>query len=230
MRTRSWHPSVATATLGVLLLTGCSGSDPEPHQDQPSNTTATPAPVTPSDSAPHTGADPSASHDLSTWTAPVPPTGAEGQPRGLSITEAEVDTSNVDQVAEAFALTLLTPDARLDVSPSDVTRRAAVWAEPTYAEALRTSRPSGGGADWLALLDSDGYWSAKLTKAPALENGSLDVGPEDLTAERPYIATRTPHNIDQATEESFGVVVYLSRTSADQPWAVHEFYQEGDYE
>lgn len=219
------------AALAALLLASCSGSDSTPDTEAETSATTDSAGATDTpDRDQHTGITNTAGPDMSTWTAPVPPTGEEGQPRGLTITAAEVDAHDVDQVAEAFALTMLTPDSRLDVSPSDVTRRAAQWAEPSYAEALSASRPSGGGADWLALHANDGYWSAELTPTPALANGALDVEPTDLTAERPYIATRTPHDVEQATEESFGVVVYLSRTSPGEPWAVHEFYQEGDYE
>lgn len=167
--------------------------------------------------------------DMSTWTAPpVPPTGWGGHPpRGLTITPDGVDGQDVDEVAEAFALTMLTPDSRVDMNPSDVIRRAAHWAEPVYAEELQTSRPSWDSAETLAFHMDGGYWSAELTKAPALANGALDVGPDDLTAERPYVATRTPHSVAQASEETFDVVVYLSRTTADQAWTVHEFYQEG---
>lgn len=217
--------SAAAGLLAILLTSSCSGDDQPPSGDTATITTA-PATTEP---LPATAA-PTDVPEMSTWTAPAPPTGEQGQPRGLTIDPADVDQSDVTQTAQAFALTMLTPDSRLDLSPADVTRRAAQWAEPTYAEQLSSDRPSSGGAEWLALHANDGYWSAELTNTAAMDNGDFDPGPNDLNAEQAFIATRTPHDVDGAEEQSFAVVVYLTRTSPDASWQVYEFYQEGDFQ
>lgn len=221
--------TIAATVLAVALLgtTSCSADGDDDG--------AAPTTSTTDDTATRTEPLPDTAQvtdvpDMTTWTPPIPPTGAEGQPRGLTVDPKAVDPHDVTQVARAFALTMLTPDSRLDITPSDVSRRAAQWAEPTYAERLSAPRASSGGAEWIALHADDGYWSAELTNTAAMENGDFDPAPSDLNAEQAFMATRTPHSIDGAQEETFAVVVYLTRTSPEAPWAVYEFYQEGDFE
>lgn len=221
--TRPVLPHGATALcLAALLLAGCnsdSTSDPAPGGQGSSTSTA-------AETAASTTGAPS---DPDAFTPPVAPTGQAGQPRGLDLDADSVDVHDVDQVAQAFAATKLTPDTELDLTPADVDRRAARWMTPEYAEQLTRPRPSRGGADWLTLAEQQGYYSVRLEETAATEQGLITTSPEDLAAERPYIAHLTPHDAD-LPKQSFAIVVYLTRSDTDAPWGVYDWYQETSYE
>lgn len=224
----------AAAALTVLLVAACSGDTPDPAGTpttaDPRTTAPPPAPTDWDGRV--TGAP--TTRDLSTYTEaytpPPVPTGQEGQPRGLDLHPESVDVLDVDQVAEAFALTMLTPDTALDVTPADVHRRAARWAAQEYAATLTQPRPSSGGAQWVALAQDGGYVEAELDEHPAVRDGLITAPAEqDLTAERPYLAVLTPRQAGLPAEQT-SVIVYLTRTGPGQPWQVWDYYQEGDYE
>lgn len=212
----------------VLLLTGCSGG-PGPG----STPEGTVAPTTAGDTTPGAADTASATtaapqRDTSVITQQAAPTGQTGQPRGLDVQPETVDRADVDEVAEVFALTMLTPDTALDASTLDATRRAAQWMTPEYAAQQTAERPASGGATWLALAKNEGYWAAELAPTAATEQGLITTGPEDLNAERPYVATITARDADLPAE-SFGVVVYLTRLDTDAPWQVYDWYRETPY-
>lgn len=223
-------PAATAAALTVLLAAACSGDTPDPAGNP--TTTAAPGPTSSDWDGRVTGAP--TTRDLSSYTEPytppAAPTGQEGQPRGLDLDPESVDVLDVDQVAEAFALTMLTPDTALDVTPADVHRRAARWAAQEYAATLTQPRPSSGGAEWIALAQDEGYVEAKLGEHPAVRDGLITApAQDDLTAERPYLAALRPQHAD-LPEQQTSVIVYLTRTGPGEPWQVWDYYQEGGYE
>lgn len=211
--------------LPVFALAGCADDSAQPNGD-PNSATQSANPTDSADSAPSTQQP--GTVDLSTFSDPAP-TGIAGQPRGLDLDPASVDRSDADQVAEAFALTKLSPDTEIDITPADADRRAAEWMTDEYAESQTKPRDSTGGADWIALAANEGYQSAELADTAAMEDGLITTGPQDLTTERPYIATTTAIDAD-LPEETFAVVVYLTRTQPGADWGVYDWYQETTYE
>lgn len=202
--------------LPLLALAACStDQDPQtpPTTPTPPGSTATATPAPP------------AQPDLSTWTPEPAPSGAAGDPRGLDLDPDDVDLHDPMQVAEAFAVTMLTPDTRIDRSPADLSRRAARWASDEYAEQLRADRPAGGGAEWVALGEREGYLSVTLHTHPAVEAGLVEPTPNQLAAEVPILGTLTAHDAD-LPEREVTALVSLHRTDPDAPWRVYDWHQE----
>lgn len=212
-------------TLPVFALAGCAEDSAQPNGD-PNPATQSANPTDSEDSAPSTRQP--GTVDLSTFSDPAP-TGKAGQPRGLYIDADTVDRTDADEVARVFALTKLSPDTQIDVTPADADRRAAEWMTDEYAESQTKPRDSTGGADWIALAANEGYQSAELADTAAMQDGLITTGPEDLTAERPYIATISENGYDMP-KETFAVVVYLTRTQPGADWGVYDWYQETTYE
>lgn len=220
------HLRVVAALAAALTLSACSSAQ-EPGQPAADSASTTTPPAPGAIPAPATSTP---LPDVATWTPEPAPTGAQGQPRGLPVVVQDVDGSDVDAVAQAFALAMLTPDTDLDLTPVDTVRRAAPLMTDEYAATMTQDRPGGGGAEWITLSKNRGYIDARLQDTAATDQG-LITAPADaeLFAERPYIAVTTPQDAD-LPEQSLGVVVYLSRTAPDQPWRVYDYYQEGFYE
>lgn len=207
---------LALALTASLVLVGCSGD----------NTTA--SPTTPAEASQQATTDPAIGTaapplDVSTWTPEPAPSGQDGQPRGLDLDPAQVDQKDPIAVANAFAATILTSDASIDLSPVDADRRAARWATDDYAATLTEPRPGSGGADWLELERDSGYLSAELSEHPAVEAGLLDV--DGLVTEVPILATVTAHDADLPPRDT-SVLVTLIRTDTDQPWQVTDWYDD----
>lgn len=217
MRTRATRAGAA-GFAAALLLSACSTGDQDPRGPD-SETGASTVPRT--DVAPQDAA--------AAFTPPAVPTGQPGRPRGLDVDADTVDVNDVDQVAQAFAATKLTADTAIDIAPADVDRRAARWMSPEYADQQTQPRSSGGGAEWLSLSQNRGYYSVVLQQTAAAEQGLITTAPDALSAERPYIAQLTAHDAS-LPEQSFAVVVYLTRTDTDAPWTVYDWYQETSYE
>lgn len=220
------HRTLGVLAATALTLTACSG-DQDPRQPAAPSGDTTTSPTTGAIPAPATATPPP---DVATWTPEPAPTGAQGQPRGLPVVVEDVDGADVDAVAQAFALTMLTPDTDLDLTPVDPVRRAAALMTDEYAATMTKDRPGGGGAEWIALAKNRGYVEARLQDTAATDQGLITApASSDLYAERPYIAVVTPQDADLLAR-TFGVVVYLTRTAPDQPWRVYEYYQEGFYD
>lgn len=208
--------------LPLLAVAACAPGQDDPQTQAPTTPT-TPAPADATAAA--TSPVPPPAPDLSTWTPEAAPSGDAGSPRGLDLDAAQVDVHDHLQVAEAFAATMLTPDALIDRSPADVSRRAARWADDQYAEDLRADRPAGGGADWVALGEREGYLSLDLGTHPAVEAGLIDPDADQLSLEVPIVGTLTAHDAD-LPERDVTALVSLHRTHPDAPWRVHDWHQE----
>lgn len=208
----------ALLLLPALGLAACS-RDTGPEAP----TTPAPDPVTTTATAP----PPPPAPDLSTWTAEPAPSGATGTPRGLDLDPEDVDPQDPMQVAEAFAVTMLTPDTLIDRSPADVSRRAARWADDDYGAQLREDRPAGGGAEWVTLGQTQGHLSVQLHTHPAVEAGLVDPKTDQLTLEVPIVATVTAHGVDLPARD-VAALVSLHRTHPGAPWRVFDWHQE-DY-
>ncbi len=218
---KAYPPLITALGLTVVVMTACSGQESRQAGEEQS-TLSQAAP----DGAGSTAAQ--TRPDLATWSDPAP-TGQAGQPRGLDIDADSVDDTDVDQVADAFARTKLTPDTLIDLTPTDADRRAARWMSEEYAATQTQPRNSTGGANWLALAQNEGYQSVELADTAAVADGLVTTSPQDLNAERPYIATTTAHDAE-LPQQSFAIVVYLTRTDPDADWSVYDWYQETSYE
>lgn len=200
--------------LPLLAVAACSPQDdpqtPTTPAPEPADATTTTLPPAP---------------DLSTWTPEPAPSGQAGSPRGLDLDPAQVDVHDPIEVAEAFAATMLTPDALIDRSPADVSRRAARWADDQYADALREDRPAGGGAEWVALAERQGYLSLALDTHPAVKAGLIDPDDDQLTVEVPILGTLSAHDAD-LPDLPVTALVSLHRTQPDAPWRVYDWHQE----
>lgn len=216
----------ALLLLPLLAVAACSSTDPpESTPAQPSAGVSPTARHGPSTAT--TGAAPAApAPDLATWTPQTPAPGAAGQPRGLDLDLNQVDTGDALAVAEAFAVAMLTPDARLDRSPSDVTRRAAVLAGEPFASQLAEARASTGGQEWVALGEREGYLSVQLHTHPAVEAGLITDGETDLVADVPILATVTAHDAD-LPDRDLALLVSVQRATPGAPWQVFDWHQEG---
>lgn len=225
-RTRPRTIAAAIAATALLTIAGCSDAQEDPAgRASPTPTTsdvttgAIPAPTT-------TGPEP----EVSTFTEAPAPRGQEGVPRGLvdlGVDVEAVDGSDVDAVAYAFTAAVLTPDAAIDLSPADASRRASVLATEDYGQALAADRVARGGADWLALSEQEGYQSLLIEDTNAGAAGAFTPpAPAEVEAVRPYIVTTQPVDAPGLTPDTFSVVVFLSRTDADAPWRVFAFEQE----
>lgn len=207
--------------LPLFALAACS-TDQAPQTPLP-----TTAPTTPPGSTATAMPTPPAQPDLGTWTPEPAPSGAAGDPRGLDLDPDDVDLHDPVQVAAAFAVTMLTPDTRIDRSPADLSRRAARWASDEYAEQLRADRPAGGGAEWVALGERQGYLSVRLHTHPAVKAGLVEPTLDQLAVEVPILGTVTAHDAD-LPERELTALVSLHRTDPDAPWRVYDWHQE-DY-
>lgn len=203
--------------LLALVIAGCSSG----QQEQPtasSTANSDPGGATATTAAP--------TQEDSQWSAQPAPQGQDGTPRGLQLDPETVDTDDAFEVAAAFTTTMLTADAAIDRSPADVSRRAARWADDTYAQVLSADRAGTGGANWVALGQNQGYLTAELTEHPATEAGLVTQAPGDLATEIPILATVTAHDAD-LEPQNLAVLVSLHRTGPDAPWRVYDWTQEG---
>lgn len=175
-------PTVGRVLLLALLLMlvagGATSCSPATSNTR-SSTALTPSP------------NPSAASSMPVPPAPAAapnavPVGRAGTPRGA--VPLRVDLGDPSSVARAVAVTTWTWDARLDNSPQDAARRAAVWMTPAAAALARSVRTSGGGADWLALARRDGW-----TTATAADDTEPPPPPVDGATARRVFVTLTPH-------------------------------------
>lgn len=194
------HPQIAAglALTGALVVAGCS--DPEPP----------PVPTTPPASTAPTAVPPN-------WTPENVPTGAPGTPAGGVPDPATVDDADPDAVAVAALTAMFSMDTAIDLSPSDADRRAIPWLSEAFADGVRAGSPSGGGADWIALTEHQGY-----TVVDQVFDVSEDGAPTDSDQHvyRIYQVTYTPTGRDGWTGEPVTYYYYLTLIRADttQPW------------
>lgn len=194
-------PVLALLGAAVVLLAGCTQSA------APDGQAATNARPTPSTS--------SSRGLLSPVPSPQPvPTGQQGLPRGGFPTN--VDLSDPTAVSKAFARASFLVDTRIDVSPFDAARRAARWATPEYAAALRSAGVQPGGMRWETLVAHDGYTT--VTATPVRDDGR----PADQLrrARRGWVLTITPHGAEGWTGEPRVQIMYLTLIRTQGQWQV----------
>jgi hypothetical protein len=149
-------------------------------------------------------------------TAEGVPTGKAGEPRGGTL--ADVDEQDPDAVADAVAAAMHTYDTRLDLSPTDATRRARSLLSARMAAAVASPMPGGGGADWLDLAAHDGYTTVTVERVE-------EAGAPPDTATEAYRQRRvrvTMHGDDGWTQPArlSHVFITLTRASSSDPWRV----------
>lgn len=189
--------------LGVIFLKACSlGHDVE--RPRPADSPASVG------SSAETGANGS--------DEPVVPEASaalENAPQSENL--ASIDQANPDQVADLFARTVATIDARTDSSTSDALMRARSLMSAELAAIYESEIPSGGVALMADLAEHDGYTLVSISPV-------LDGQPEDtsITAMRGRSVTRTPMGRDGWSGEAKTLVYFLTMTFENGAWRVSQ--------
>lgn len=194
------HAHPAPLAAAVLLLAGCSASQPA------STHTSTAA----------------ASSSTTSVALPAGPTavpiGRRGTPRGPKLpTSQTVNGHNASAVAHAYAVVANTSDPRIDKSPNDGARRAAVWLTPDLAAAIRKPLPGDGGSSWAQLVATHGY-----TTATAIEMTNEEPGSPDRVTRYELVTITTHDRRGKATgqPQRFTLTITLTRQDNRSPWRI----------
>lgn len=202
-------PVVVAGCVAAVVLSGCGAPEGPTTATAPTNSSTTAGLVT------------STTRPTQTPTAPAGAsavaTGKSGRPRGLSFDAAKVDVKSATNVAQAFAVTSYTLDARLDMSPNDGPRRGLGWVSPRLRAALAGPLPGDGGAPWRALVAADGFTRVSVVEeeAEVVESGNSTSRREHLT-----VTSLDGRGKQIGQPERFVVIYDLVRAGSGQSWFV----------
>jgi len=194
----------------VTLSSGCGGHVEDLDSARSGTTASSSARTLPA----HPTTTPTTSLATTAPNAVAP--GKPGQPRGAQ--PGPVDVTSPDAVAAAVATAAWTWDTRIDTTPQDGARRAAVWMTPAEAPRGQAALTSGGGNYWTQLAQQDGWTSVTVT--PDTEPPPAATGAE--TARRVFV-TVAAHTTTGSppSDQHWTVVVALSRGEAGR-WLVSQ--------
>lgn len=191
----------------AAAVTLCSGCGVHVQDLESARPGTAPTPTSAWTSQPQPATTPTTT--LATTAPNAAPPGKPGQPRGAH--PGPVDVTSSDAVAAAVATAAWTWDTRIDTTPQDGARRAAVWMTPVEAQRSQAPLTSGGGNYWTQLAQQDGWTSVTVTQDT--EPPPAPAGGE--TARRVFVtvAAHTATGPPPA-EQHWTVVVALTRNEA----------------
>lgn len=214
--------AVIVATTAITMA-GCSertnqsvpSARPSAVMRSPTSPTST---TTPGPTAPAT-TDRTPSESDGPAPTPAEP-GRSGTPRGLTVKIARLHRPDGNAVASAFGTLLGTYDAKIDNSVSDAARRAAALATPGLAAQLRKQR-SGPSTNWNQLVQHHAY----TTVTVRLGGGGPTPADKITSGVRMVTINVQPHGTNgwRAPPEDQTLLVFLTRSGKNKPWAVSKF-------
>lgn len=203
--------------LGVIFLKACSlghGIERPRPADSPASLGASAESGASSSAEPNrlsSGNDGERDELMMSGTSPAP----EDAPQSADL--SIIDQENPDQVADLFARTVATIDARTDSSTSDALMRARSLMSAELAAIYESEIPSGGVALMADLAEHDGYTLVSIS--PVLDG---QPGDTPTTAMRGRSVTRTPLGRDGWSGEAKTLVYFLTMTFEDGAWRVSQ--------